>query len=95
MNCCQNIIAHVGYAQNDEWHVVMISQEHILCECHSRQSTFSMKSPFTWEEWKKQWRQCEQRFLGCNKKVRWDFEVDQIVQDKTYKIVKGNVVNET
>ena len=92
MSCCQNIKAHVGYTQNEEWYVVMVSNDRIVCECHSHPTGFHMKSPFSLEHWQHQWQQCQEQFFhGQNIHVEWEQHVSDVLFNKTSKIVKGKV----
>lgn len=92
MSCCRNIKAHVGYTQNEEWYAVMVSNDRIVCECHSRPIGFRMKSLFSLEQWQHQWEQCQKQFFhGLNIKVEWEQHVSDVLLDKTSKVVKGNV----
>jgi hypothetical protein len=92
MSCCRKIKAHVGYTQDEEWYVVMVSHDRIVCECHSHQAGFHIRSPFSLEQWQHQWEQCEEKFFhGQNIHVEWEQHVLDVLLDKTSKVVKGTV----
>ena len=92
MCCCQNIKAHVGYTQEHEWYVAMVSNDRIVCECHSQSADFHMKPPFSLEQWQERWKQCEEKFFhGQNVLVEWEQHVWDVLSTKTSKLMKGKV----
>jgi hypothetical protein len=96
MTCCQNIKAHVGYTQNEEWYVVMVSDDHIVCECHSHQASFYMKPPFSLEQWHHQWKQCQEQFFHRQDVlVEWEPHGPDVFANKTSKVVRGKVYQRT
>jgi len=94
MSCCRDIKAHVGYTQNDEWYVVMASNDRIVCECHCQQTSFAMKPPFSLEQWQHQWEQCQKQFFhDRNMHVEWEQHVSELLSNKTSRMVKGKVIH--
>lgn len=93
MNCCQRIKAYIGYTQDEEWYVVMISNETISCECHHL-IEFRVKQPLTTEEWVQQWQQGEQAFFLNNEiKVEWEYDISNLIQNKNCKKIIGKTMH--
>lgn len=96
MSCCQNIKAYVGYTQNQEWYVVMVSNERIVCECHSQHSDFYMRPPFSLEQWQQRWKQCQQQFFhGQKMEVKWEQDISHVLLNKVFTTAKGEVYHRT
>ena len=92
MSCCKNIKAYVGYTQEQEWYVVMVSNERIMCECHSQHTGFHMKPPFSLEQWHEAWKKCQEQFFhGQNIHVEWEQNHADVLSNKTFAIIKGKV----
>lgn len=92
MSCFQNVKAYVGYTQEGEWCVVMVSNDAIACECHSTQVGFSRRPPFSWGQWEEAWRQCEEKFLhDLDATVKWEKEITDVLLNKTSKIILGKI----
>ena len=96
MSCCQNIKAHVGYTQNQEWFVVMTPDDHIVCECHSQYTGFHMTTPFSLQQWLHQWEQCQEHFFHHQDVyVEWEQYVPDVLLSKTSKAIRGKVYQRT
>jgi len=83
--CCQNVKAIIGYTQDDEWYIVMSSNEDIKCECHLSRD-FCIQNPID------QWRKCEQNFFqNPNVIVEWNTDIRSSFLDKTCKTIFGKL----
>lgn len=95
MLCCHKIKVLMGYTQEKEWYVIMIANDLIPCECHPMK-WFSLKVPFSLEEWIKQWKQCQDvLFQNKNVNIVWKTNPETIykmlVKSKSMKVVRGEI----
>lgn len=93
VNCCRYVKAYVGFTQNGEWYVVMVSNDMIICECHPC-TEFILKPPFSVETWKNHWKECETKFLKdrTDVSIKWDTDIEGLGYVKSFQKVFGEIV---
>lgn len=95
MTCCKKLKTYIGYTQENDWYIVMMTNDLFPCECHKKK-WFSLKPPFSLQEWLQQWKQCEDFFFQ-NKKIVWKTMdplqlYSYLILNKQHMVLYGEII---
>lgn len=92
--CSKKVKAYIGYTQEQEWYVILITYDLIQCECKQEKGWFSLQPPFSLEKWLQSWKKCE-NYVFQNKKIVWKTTPTELykvlLKNKNSKYIDGNI----